>query len=82
VTVNEELQINSSDLAMMTDELEAVLRNIGAPVLVVDTALQLSRASCGPLQRMYHAWQSSYDQCPNRRQPIYVKLYTVFRLPR
>lgn len=45
VTVNEELQINASELSALTDELAAVLTNIPTAVLVVDSALQISRAS-------------------------------------
>jgi two-component system CheB/CheR fusion protein len=45
VTVNEELQINAAELAAMTEDLAAVLQNIATPVLVVDEALQITRAS-------------------------------------
>ena len=45
VTVNEEFQVNASELSALTDELASILENIGTPVLVVDTALQVSHAS-------------------------------------
>ncbi|MEM6634380.1 MAG: chemotaxis protein CheB [Pseudomonadota bacterium] len=45
VTVNEELQVNTGDLTSLTEELAAILDNIGTAVVIVDTALQITRAS-------------------------------------
>jgi len=50
VTVNEELLVNSNELSMISDELEAVLENLAAPVLVVDMALQITRANKAALE--------------------------------
>ena len=45
ITVNEEMQVNSAELQMVTTELEAVLTYSPYPVLVIDTALIVRRAS-------------------------------------
>ncbi len=45
VTVNEELQISSSELATINEELNTVLKNVAAPLLIVDSALQITKAS-------------------------------------
>ena len=45
VTVNEELQIATSEMALLSEEQDAILESIGLPVLVVDAALQVNKAS-------------------------------------
>ncbi|MEM8569801.1 MAG: CheR family methyltransferase [Pseudomonadota bacterium] len=45
VTVNEELQVNSAELKEVTGELTSVLQSAPSAILVVDNALQISRAS-------------------------------------
>ncbi|GFE65246.1 chemotaxis protein CheB [Litoreibacter roseus] len=45
ITVNEELQVNSSELTALNAELGSVLGNIPIPLLVLDNALQIGRAS-------------------------------------
>lgn len=45
VTVNEELQISSAELATTNEELNTVLQNVAAPLLIVDSALQVTKAS-------------------------------------
>ena len=50
VTVNEELHINSAELAALSDELSSILEHLAVPVMVVDTALQVSKASRAAMQ--------------------------------
>ncbi|WP_108827226.1 CheR family methyltransferase [Ascidiaceihabitans donghaensis] len=50
ITVNEEMQINSSELQSVTIELSAVLNSTPYPVLVVDQALIIRRASTQALE--------------------------------
>jgi len=45
ITVNEELQVNSAELDATRSELEAVLDAAPMPILVVNSALQINRAS-------------------------------------
>ncbi|MEM9432466.1 MAG: chemotaxis protein CheB [Pseudomonadota bacterium] len=45
ITVNEELQVNSSELTALNAELGSILGNIPIPLMVLDNALQISRAS-------------------------------------
>ncbi|MEO0989527.1 MAG: chemotaxis protein CheB [Pseudomonadota bacterium] len=52
VTVNEELQVNSADLSTTTEEMAAILDNIGTAVLIVDTSMQITRASQEAIERL------------------------------
>ncbi|WP_220746981.1 MULTISPECIES: CheR family methyltransferase [Jannaschia] len=45
ITVNEEMQINATELQTLTSEMLAVLDAVPLPILVVDHALQVRRAS-------------------------------------
>ncbi|PTX54374.1 two-component system CheB/CheR fusion protein [Litoreibacter ponti] len=45
ITVNEEMQVNSSELMALNAKLGSVLGNVPMPLLVLDTALQISSAS-------------------------------------
>ncbi|MEM7507560.1 MAG: chemotaxis protein CheB [Pseudomonadota bacterium] len=45
VTVNEELQVSTMELTIMADEQEAILEHIASPLLIVDSALQVLKAS-------------------------------------
>ena len=45
ITVNEELQVNSSELMALNAELGSVLGNVPLPMIVLDNALQIVRAS-------------------------------------
>ncbi len=45
ITVNEELQVNSSELMGLNAELASLLGNVPVPLLVLDNALQIVRAS-------------------------------------
>lgn len=45
VTVNEELQISSAELATTNEELSTILQNVAAPLLIIDSALQITKAS-------------------------------------
>ncbi|UWQ17126.1 CheR family methyltransferase [Jannaschia sp. M317] len=45
ITVNEELQINAAELQTVTSEMLAVLDAVPLPILVIDHALQIRRAS-------------------------------------
>lgn len=45
ITVNEELQVNSSELTALNAELGSILGNVPIPLMVLDNALQISRAS-------------------------------------
>jgi two-component system CheB/CheR fusion protein len=45
ITVNEELQVNASETMALNAELGSVLGNIPLPLIVLDNALQVSRAS-------------------------------------
>ncbi|MFK7943977.1 MAG: chemotaxis protein CheB [Paracoccaceae bacterium] len=45
VTINEELTITSHALATLSEEQDAMLANIGVPVLVIDTLRRIAKAS-------------------------------------
>ncbi len=45
ITVNEELQVNSAELMAINAELGSILGNVPMPLLVLDNALQVTRAS-------------------------------------
>ncbi|MEM6409188.1 MAG: CheR family methyltransferase [Pseudomonadota bacterium] len=45
ITVNEELQVNASELRGLNAELGSLLGNVPVPLLVLDNALQVARAS-------------------------------------
>ncbi|MFY0690414.1 MAG: PAS domain-containing protein [Paracoccaceae bacterium] len=45
ITVNQELQVNSAELKALNAELGSVLENVPIPLLVLDTACQIVRAS-------------------------------------
>lgn len=45
VTVNEELQVSGMELSKISDEQGAIFEQIGTPILIVDSALQISKAS-------------------------------------
>ncbi|MEL7462445.1 MAG: chemotaxis protein CheB [Pseudomonadota bacterium] len=45
VTLNEEMQVSAAELTMTNDELSAILQNLTVPLLIVDSALQLTKAS-------------------------------------
>ncbi|MEM8740316.1 MAG: chemotaxis protein CheB [Pseudomonadota bacterium] len=45
ITVNEEQQISAAELALISEELRAVLITIATPIIVVDSALQVTLAS-------------------------------------
>ncbi|MEM9049540.1 MAG: chemotaxis protein CheB [Pseudomonadota bacterium] len=45
ITVNEEQQISAAELALISEELRAVLVTIATPIIVVDSALQVTLAS-------------------------------------
>lgn len=49
ITVNEELQVNSSELQRVSTELAATLEVVPVPVLVIDQALIVRRASLAAL---------------------------------
>lgn len=49
ITVNEELQINSTELTTLNHEFESLLRTIGAPIIFVDSALHITKASSAAL---------------------------------
>ncbi|QXT38578.1 chemotaxis protein CheB [Gymnodinialimonas ceratoperidinii] len=51
ITVNEELQVNSSELQRVTTELAATLEVVPFPVLVIDHALIVRRASLAAMTR-------------------------------
>lgn len=50
ITVNEELQVNSSELLALNAELGSVLGNVPIPLLVLDNALQITRASISAIE--------------------------------
>ncbi|MEM9583574.1 MAG: chemotaxis protein CheB [Pseudomonadota bacterium] len=50
ITVNEELQVNSSELMGLNAELGSLLGNVPIPLLVLDNALQVARASNAAMQ--------------------------------
>jgi two-component system CheB/CheR fusion protein len=50
ITVNEELQVNSSELMGLNAELGSLLGNVPIPLLVLDNALQIARASQSALR--------------------------------
>lgn len=50
ITVNEELQVNSSELMGLNAELGSLLGNVPIPLLVLDNALQVARASKAAMQ--------------------------------
>ncbi len=50
ITVNEELQVNSSELMGLNAELGSLLGNVPVPLLVLDNALQVARASKSAMQ--------------------------------
>ncbi len=50
ITVNEELQVNSSELTALNAELGSILGNVPIPLMVLDNALQISRASRAALE--------------------------------
>ncbi len=50
ITVNEELQVNSSELMGLNAELGSLLGNVPVPLLVLDNALQIVRASQDAMQ--------------------------------
>ncbi|MFN3259571.1 MAG: chemotaxis protein CheB [Pikeienuella sp.] len=50
VTVNEELQISSAELATTNEELSTILQNVAAPLLIIDSALQITKASREAIQ--------------------------------
>ncbi len=50
ITVNEELQVNSSELMGLNAELGSLLGNVPIPLLVLDNALQVARASNSAMQ--------------------------------
>ncbi len=50
ITVNEELQVNSSELLALNAELGSVLGNVPVPLLVLDNAMQINRASNGAIE--------------------------------
>ncbi len=45
VTVNEELHVSSTELSMLNDEQDAVLASVASPLLIVDMALQITKAN-------------------------------------
>lgn len=45
ITVNEELQVRSSEMSAMNAELGSILTNVPMPLIVLDNALQVVRAS-------------------------------------
>ncbi len=45
ITVNEELQVSSSEMAAINAELGSILVNVPMPLIVLDNALQIVRAS-------------------------------------
>ncbi|MEM7472021.1 MAG: CheR family methyltransferase [Pseudomonadota bacterium] len=50
ITVNEELQVNASELRGLNAELGSLLGNVPVPLLVLDNALQVARASHEAMQ--------------------------------
>ncbi|MEO1600519.1 MAG: chemotaxis protein CheB [Pseudomonadota bacterium] len=50
VTVNEELHVNGTELAELSDELQSILETIPSAVVVVDSALQVNRASAAAVE--------------------------------
>lgn len=50
VTVNEELQISTNELTIINDELNTILQNIATPLLIIDSALQIAKASKEAIQ--------------------------------
>ncbi len=52
ITVNEELQVNSSELDSTRSELEAILDAAPMAILVINSALQINRAS-QPAQKLF-----------------------------
>lgn len=50
VTVNEELQISSMELSAVSDEQDTILENVAAALLIVDSALQIIKASAEAVQ--------------------------------
>ncbi len=50
ITVNEELQVNSAELMGLNAELGSLLGNVPIPLLVLDNALQVARASKAAMQ--------------------------------
>ncbi|MEM7545295.1 MAG: chemotaxis protein CheB [Pseudomonadota bacterium] len=50
VTVNEELQISTNELTIINDELNTILQNIATPLLIIDSALQIAKASTEAIQ--------------------------------
>lgn len=45
VTLNEELQVSATELTITNDELNALLQNLAVPLVIVDSALQVTKAS-------------------------------------
>ncbi|MEM8554489.1 MAG: CheR family methyltransferase, partial [Pseudomonadota bacterium] len=45
ITVNEELQINATELSALSSELTSILESVPSALIVVDTAMQITRAS-------------------------------------
>jgi two-component system CheB/CheR fusion protein len=45
VTVNEELQVSTAELNLITEEQQAVLSSISSPMLIIDVALQITKAN-------------------------------------
>lgn len=45
ITLNEELTVSTTELSILNDEQEAVLASVPAPMLIIDTALQVTKAN-------------------------------------
>ncbi|MEM9798172.1 MAG: chemotaxis protein CheB [Pseudomonadota bacterium] len=85
ITVNEEMQINSSELQIVTTELLAVMEAAPLPILVIDHALQIRRASAAaqsllkiPLP-MGHGVHLSQCRLPDGMSSLTDAVTEVFR---
>ena len=49
VTVNEELQVSAAELSMSNAEQDAVFANVSAPMMILDMALQVTKANAAAM---------------------------------
>ena len=74
ITVNEELQVNSSELMGLNAELGSLLGNVPIPLMVLDNALQVARAS--------NAAMSMFNMSEPLRNPHLSQIHLPNGFPR